>query len=139
MTLFIDCEFDGFGGPLISMAIVSTDGDEWYQVLTDQAKDPWVKENVLPKLYGLPISEQGFRESLASFLRKHRGETIVADFPCDFRYLLEKVTMPGGVCLNVELDMRLIYSLTTNPECPHYALSDARALMKAYMANREAA
>lgn len=33
MKLFIDCEFNEFGGDLLSMAIVSENGDEFYEVL----------------------------------------------------------------------------------------------------------
>lgn len=33
MNIFIDCEFNGFGGQLMSMALVAEDGREFYEVL----------------------------------------------------------------------------------------------------------
>ena len=50
MILFIDCEFNEFKGELISMALVSEDGKEFYEVLPCKNPGDWVKENVLPIL-----------------------------------------------------------------------------------------
>ncbi len=33
MNIWIDCEFNEFGGDLISMALVADDGQEFYEVL----------------------------------------------------------------------------------------------------------
>ncbi len=32
LDIFLDAEFNGFGGDLISIALVCADGQEWYQV-----------------------------------------------------------------------------------------------------------
>ena len=51
MKLFIDTEFNGFGGELISMAIVAEDGREWYGILPVADKlVEWVEEHVRPVL-----------------------------------------------------------------------------------------
>ena len=52
MKLFIDCEFNGYQGALISMALVPEMGEPFYHVLnTDGVKiDPWVRENVMDRL-----------------------------------------------------------------------------------------
>lgn len=50
MRLFIDGEWNSFGGDLISLALVAEDGREWYEVLDCVDPHPWVAENVIPKL-----------------------------------------------------------------------------------------
>lgn len=70
MKLFIDCEFNGYQGALISMALVPEMGEPFYHVLnTDGVKiDPWVRENVMDRLIfdnrgDYPISRTSFAES----------------------------------------------------------------------------
>lgn len=48
MKYYLDCEFDGHNGPLLSMALVSEDGAYAYLATNVVATDPWVIENVLP-------------------------------------------------------------------------------------------
>lgn len=43
MRLYLDTEFNGFGGSLISAALVSTGGHEWYEVLPCSHPNAWVK------------------------------------------------------------------------------------------------
>lgn len=51
MNLYIDCEFNGFGGQLISMALVAEDGTEFYEVVPLlEEVTPWVAEHVMPVL-----------------------------------------------------------------------------------------
>jgi len=45
---YIDCEFDGHNGPLLSMALVREDGYGLHISTTNDASDPWVIQNVLP-------------------------------------------------------------------------------------------
>lgn len=56
MKLFLDCEFNGFGGELISMALVDEQGKYFYEVLPCPQPIPWVQENVMPKLNQAAIS-----------------------------------------------------------------------------------
>lgn len=43
MRIYVDCEFNGFGGELMSMALVAEDGREWYNVLPlPRDIEPWV-------------------------------------------------------------------------------------------------
>ncbi len=138
MSLYLDCEFNGFNGYLISMAIVSTDGAEFYAVLPLPGLPgdihPWVQEHVVPYLVKEPEDEATFRARLRMFLLKHQPGPIYADWPEDFVHLLEAICGPNGVRLNVELDLRLIRSGELKPEVPHNALSDARALMAWHLA-----
>jgi hypothetical protein len=58
MNLFLDCEFNGFGGELISMALVDGDGNYFYEVLPCLEPINWVKENVLPMLDKQPVQPE---------------------------------------------------------------------------------
>jgi len=65
--LFIDCEFNEFGGDLISMALVAEDGQEFYEVLNlenDWKYGSWVFANVVPYLNKDPITKQLFQQKL---------------------------------------------------------------------------
>ena len=89
MKYFVDCEFDGHNGPLLSMALVREDGRSIH-IKTDQtADDPWVRANVVPLLDShraqasqwVPLNEVG--PSVRSFLGDDRHPVIVADSPVD--------------------------------------------------------
>lgn len=59
MRYTVDCEFDGHGGPLISIALVPEVGEAFYLV-TDyrEPADPWVRKNVMPQLLDVPWQVQ---------------------------------------------------------------------------------
>src|SRR5688572_8689516 len=140
--LFLDCEFNGHRGHLISMALVSDKGEEFYEVMPgvyhkDTVK--WVRDNVLTKLGKDPLAdEKSFRDKLQHFLTKHVGEYIVADSPADFWYLMDmvhEINEEGKYrYINLELDMKFIISREVKSENPHNALADARALKDWYIA-----
>ena len=50
MRYFLDVEFNGFGGPLISLALVPEDPDAapFYEALPCPKPDVWVAAHVLP-------------------------------------------------------------------------------------------
>ncbi len=132
MTLYLDCEFNGFHGELISMALVSSEtGKSWYRRLPDPDKvHPWVLEHVMPLLGIAPDPPSVFRASLWQFLKYHENEIVVADWPEDFAHLMQWLCEPNGVAPRLELTLQLIHSGELKPEVPHNALSDARALME---------
>ena len=131
MTVFVDTEFNGFDGPMISFALVSDRGGELYGVrrLPDRL-NPWVKANVVPVLNQASEPDEVLRRKLAVFLEDHKGETLVADWPLDFSHLLgfmcpgDRKYGPG------DLMMRLVPQQELPSLVPHNALSDARALME---------
>ena len=128
--LYLDTEFNGFGGKLISLALVSDQGSEFYTVLDLPSKvHPWVAEHVVPFLMLDPEPDHLSRFRLKHFLEKHAGEPIIADWPEDFVHLLNCMCEPNGVSFQIEMDMTLVNSGELKPEVPHNALSDARALM----------
>jgi len=90
--LYLDCEFNGFNGELISMAIVVDHGENiFYEVMPlPETIDPWVKENVIPKLNQLPIeSKELFIQKFHNFMKHYDGAEIYADSFQDFIYFFD--------------------------------------------------
>jgi hypothetical protein len=132
MALYLDTEFNGFGGALISIALVSSRNtdDEFYAVRHLPTKIvPWVAEHVVPFLVADAMEDWQIRGKLVAYLRRHSDETIFADWPEDFVHLMMLLCEPGGIRTDLELSMRLIAVEGVAPAIPHNALSDARALM----------
>jgi hypothetical protein len=86
---YIDCEFDGHGGPLLSIAVVTEDGLSAHFQTTAAASDPWVIENVMP-LMGLhdadvagvmPVEQVG--GALRYFIGCCERPVVIADSPVD--------------------------------------------------------
>lgn len=146
MRLFLDTEFNGFDGELISIALVSDDGREWYRIndMRDQPDDPWVAEHVMPHLYACtePLTRSHARYGnlaidLKSFLFECRGAEIIADWPADFEHfssLLSSFGAQDGFKEAFPCAMTLINTPELHPVVPHNALSDARALRDWYLA-----
>ena len=141
MRLFLDTEFNGFGGGLISMALVPEDGAirEFYKELEMREQlEPWVRDNVVPHLVLVPSSYNEFQQSLAQYLREIGECTIIADWPDDIRYFCEAlITGPGEMIsfkhtIKFELDLGINYESLV----PHNALHDARAIKESYSKNR---
>ncbi len=128
MNLYIDCEWNSEGGDLISMALVAEDGREFYEVLDCENPHPWIKENVMPKLYNLPISYGSFQARLEKFLSQFDSIHVVADWPEDVARFCHVLIQFGGNRLNTPpLTMEVLRCDTVSKD-PHNALADARAL-----------
>lgn len=139
MRYFLDTEFDGFGGPLISLALVREDGASVYGVVSDQASDPWVQENVLPILEPHADSRFGtigpalLAKLIADFLRGDGNPIIITDWPADIRYFCGLIEFPGGQMaaiphLKFELHRVDAYPTTLPGAVQHNAWWDAMAL-----------
>jgi hypothetical protein len=80
MNVFLDAEFNGFGGDLISIALACEDGPEWYEVAEIPSEPhPFVAQHVLPVLGKEPIGRDRFAESLSQFLADVPEPVIIAD------------------------------------------------------------
>lgn len=133
MKLFLDTEFNGFGGKLISMALVPEDKTllEFYKELEmiDQL-DPWVRVNVVPHLILPPCSRHEFQQSLANYLWDVKADVIVADWPDDIRYFCESIITGPGMMIQIvdNIKFELDFNIQYESLVPHNALHDARAI-----------
>lgn len=149
--IFLDTEFNGLHGELISMALVSDDGAEWYQTVAVSGRiDPWVAEHVIPHLSATftvytrdRANLDDLAASLDAFLSNFDDPQIIADWPADFEYFSNLLTIIGvnGVFKEAyACTMKLInVPDQLKPEVPHNALSDARALRDWYLGQEKAA
>jgi hypothetical protein len=67
MKLFLDCEFNGFGGELISMALVDENEKYFYEVLPCMNPTSWVFNNVIPILNKQAIDLKEFKKIYLTF------------------------------------------------------------------------
>ena len=131
LDIVMDAEFNGFGGELISIALVCEDGQEWYEVAEIPAEPhPFVAQHVLPVLGKEPVGRDRFAQSLAEFLASVPEPVIIADWPDDIRCLCDGLGQFGSGmrfrlgCTLVLLPQQPLCALQTT----HNALLDARAL-----------
>ena len=144
MNLYLDSEFNGHGGEMISLAIAAPDGKHWYGYWGQPAPvDPWVQEHVMPfiTIGHIPCNlsptsvvarpdRKLFRASLHEYLLYRSGAIIYADWPDDFAHLMRIMSGPSyEQSWIVDIGMQLIDQSDPKPEVPHNALSDAIALM----------
>lgn len=142
MRYFLDCEYNGFAGALISLALVPEDGaEELYLVFAcADSIEPWVERNVLPFIDhvpdGLKLPPTGREQAaqvLAMYLAGDPEPEILADWPTDIELLCGLLTFaPGRMVAIPETRFRLLtlggFSPAENSAVPHNALHDARAL-----------
>ena len=134
MRMWIDTEFNEYHGALISLALVTESGEEWYGVRYCDDPGWWVREHVMPHLGQAPERDSDLRDSLALFLNKFENIHIISDWPgdisrfCDFlEYAPGERIGPDNMTFEVRRDLPDT-SLTS--AIPHNALEDARALSR---------
>ena len=137
MKLFLDCEFNGFGGELISLALVDENNQHFYEVLACADPIPWVKDHVMPRLNQKPISLAQFQSRLQIYLSQYSSLEIVADWPEDFALFTRSLVLSAGKCirtppLTMQLWMQDPIETHVPSENPHNALADAQALKLSY-------
>lgn len=142
MRYFLDCEYNGFGGDLLSLALVPEDGSEELYLTFDLAgpPDPWVERNVLPFMAQVPdhlnLPPTGREQAahvVAMYLDGDLEPEILADWPTDIELLCGLLSFaPGRTVALPETRFRLLnvggFSPAENSAVPHNALHDARAL-----------
>lgn len=137
MKLFLDTEFNGFNGKLISMALVDEAGNEFYEVLSCRRPVPWVAENVIPKLNKEKISYKKFQKKLQDFFLTYEEPLeIIADWPEDIKHISHVLLTGPGQRMSYpygKISFRVDSSLSSsNSAIPHNALEDAKALKKRF-------
>lgn len=93
MKYYIDCEFDGHNGPLLSFAIVREDGESLYIIVgykLSDISDPWVVDNVCTVLredkctnLAWGVSKNSVGRYLRDFIENDENPVIIADSPVD--------------------------------------------------------
>jgi hypothetical protein len=152
LRYFLDTEYNGWGGALLSLALVPEDGGEEFYVTLDWSGsvEPWVGQNVIPYLDMVPeplisprLSPEDAASELSAWLVREQGAhlarngsnffEIVADWPEDISQFCSLLIVGPGLTVEVPpLTFRLIqlpgFSPAANSKVPHNALHDARAL-----------
>lgn len=141
MRYFLDTEYNGWGGSLLSLALVPDDGEELYLTLDwDGALEPWVEKHVLPyldtvadSLVSPRLSREDAARMVAHYLAGDPEPTIVADWPEDIAQLCNLIVVGAGMmaevpALRFEFMPLSGFSTAGNSKVPHNALHDARAL-----------
>jgi hypothetical protein len=141
LRYFLDTEYNGWGGALLSLALVPDHGEELYLTLDwDDALEPWVERNVVPYLDTVPdslvsprMSRADAARTIAHYFGGDPDPIVIADWPEDialFSALL--VTGPGVMAEVPGLKFQFMplsgFSTAANSKVPHNALHDARAL-----------
>lgn len=147
MRYFLDTEFNGLGGALISVALVPEFGDqEFYASLPlPDMVEPWVEQHVIPYLRHVPpgvdhqLSRVDAAHHIAAYLAGDSDPLIVADWPDDLAHFCALLVTGQGQMAAIDGGLRLElvnaagFSAAANSRVPHNALHDARALRDFYL------
>ena len=141
MRYFLDTEYNGWGGALLSLALVPDRGDDLYLTLDWTCElEPWVERNVLPYLDTVPqpmvsprLSRRDAAHFVAHYLAGDPNPEIIADWPEDIAQLSMLLVTGAGMMEEVPpLIFRFMplsgFSTAATSRVPHNALHDARAL-----------
>jgi hypothetical protein len=156
MRWFLDTEFDENGTTikLISIALVSARGEEYYRVLSDGWRpedcNTWVQENVLTRLPPQQSGKWASRQQVASdiqfLLLKGGAVPEIWGYFADYDWVVlcqlfgRMVDLPKGFpmyCRDLKQEMsrrNLSRDLFPKNEGAHDALEDARWIRNAYVA-----
>jgi len=138
---FLDTEYNGWAGALLSIALVPDDGEELYLTLDWAGPlEEWVERHVVPFLDMVPeplkslrLSRTDAARAISHYLAADPEPLIVADWPEDiaqFNMLL--LTGPGVMVEVPPIRFQFVelsgFSTAANSKVPHNALHDARSL-----------
>lgn len=104
MRYYIDCEFDGHNGPLLSIALVREDGDSIHiEADVAASRDIWVLRNVVPLMeqHKAAKSAKVYHDQVGpvirAFLLNDPHPVIISDSPVDIgRFCRALSTGPDG-------------------------------------------
>jgi hypothetical protein len=132
--IYLDTEFNGFGGGLISLALVGMTGEQFYEVCELPANvDIWVKQHVVPVLGKEPMRPLLFRQAFQQWIVQFDNPEIVCDWHVDAQHFCEMLAgFDYGSSLDFAFTMRVLKTPPGQPisKVPHNALADAVALME---------
>lgn len=138
MLFFIDAEFCVPSDTLISLGIVSEDGNKTFYEVIDyvgKIQDPWVLQNVVPILQKDPVSFDVFQAKLEEFVSQFAGMEIIANHPSDILYFNKALIKDKGKWIKIQpltfvVDDNLSGKGST---LLHNAIHDAQATRKDWL------
>jgi len=143
LRYYLDAEFNGFGGALISIALVpeSEGATPFYGAVECAEPTPWVAAHVMPKLDIAPISYAELQWTFADYLAADPDPVLVADWPEDIVHAARLLVTDDGRRLIIsavrfELAEVVNFSTAELSHVPHNAYHDAVALRTFCMARR---
>lgn len=143
MRYYLDTEFNGHRGQLLSLALVREDLLSYYGIVRITEKlDPWVKEHVIPFLRDVPArnvaivncaSTAVLARDLEIFLCNDADPIIITDWPDDIKYFCQiLITKPGEMVSIPRLKFEMVrvnaYPTMIADAVQHNAWWDAVAL-----------
>ena len=143
MQYYLDCEFNEFGGDLISLALVREDNESIYLVYPElEEYGSWVKENVVPIIWNIPsplpgmayrVDQESGARQIAQFLAGDPAPVIITDWPDDIRYFCQAIITGPGMMINIpQVTFHMVrvnaYPTTLEGAVQHNAWWDAKAL-----------
>ncbi len=145
MLYCLDCEFNGFGGELISLALSGEAGELYLcrprAELEALDLHPWVEDNVLPLLdvggaRPVVLPQEEFGRAIQAFLKDDAAPCVVADWPEDLSHLMQSLILSPGQMVRIpDLTLKLLqvsaWPSDLEGAVQHNALWDARALRRA--------
>lgn len=122
--LFLDCEFTNFNADLISMALVSENDDEFYEVVPFRHLmcNPWVIDNVIPLLRKEEISYERFQTKLRQYLNRFEEVEVIADWPEDFYHFSRALLSGPGEMLGVNTKIRMTLESALTIPLPYHIM-----------------
>ncbi len=135
MRYFLDTEFNGFCGDLISIALVPEDDGHapFYAAIACQDPTPWVAEHIIPVLDVEPVTHSRLADQFADYLSDDPEPVLVADWPEDIAHAARLLVIGPGLMKpvrNIRFDLvdAELVSLGERSAVPHNALHDAERL-----------
>lgn len=153
-NVYMDFEFNGLGGHILSLGLVDEEGNGRYYVFKNEADEgkeiqPWVAENVVPKLMDFYRTVDGYNiltyegstgdvqldlvDFLKPMIEEHGAVNLVSDWPDDIKYMSQlMITGPGTMIdlpgIHFEVARVDAYPNMFIKLVQHNAISDALAL-----------
>lgn len=143
MRYFLDTEFNGFCGPLISIALVPEEESvsPFYGALPCERPTEWVAAHILPVLGTDPVPRETLGRDFARYLGDDPDPVLVADWPEDIAHAaMLLIAAPGRRHaidrIRFELCDAFGFESAALSTVPHNAYHDAVALRR-FLLDRE--
>lgn len=135
MRYFLDTEFNGFGGELISIALAPEDEGlvPFYAATECTNPTPWVAQHIIPRLDVESVTRSRLCDEFAAYLVDDPEPVLVADWPEDIAHAARLLVIGPGLMKpvrNIRFDLvdAALVSSGAASAVPHNAYHDALRL-----------